>query len=42
MTTTSTTQQIGRTNPLLLTSSTANNPMNGTVINGSGGVFSVA
>lgn len=39
MVTTSITQQTGRTIPLLLTSSKANNPMNGTITNGGGGVF---
>lgn len=42
MVTTSITQRTGRTNPLLLTSSAANNPLNGTVANGGGGVFSVS
>jgi hypothetical protein len=42
MITSSSTQQMGRTNPLLLTISTANNLMHGTVINRGGGVFLVA
>jgi len=42
MVTTSITQRTARTNPLLITSSAANNPMNGTVVNGGGGVFSVS
>jgi hypothetical protein len=40
--TTSITQRTGRTNTLLLTSSTAKNHLNGTIVNGGGGVFSVS
>ncbi len=42
MVTASLTQLTGRTNPLILSSSLANNPLNGTVANGAGGTFSVS